>query len=418
MTVPNEVATIGRRVTAAEATLTVFPPGLVPVLRDRLTLNGRSLEEVPDERLLQLLTTIFWAGLETYEGERKPIRVAFLGTSAADVITPDAFGSGTPPLYQWKVQRFESPRPFTIGELTKLAVAGADHRIYSAVNVLTDGSLVIAGLAREGFNVESDPFVKISVSRPGCLSIRSGRELLLGYERGAVFTRREDVVFTSGPVRRALEATAQAADLEDDGVPDYVDQVRALVHEMSAHGRGGILIVSMEDRPDAAKATTYSMALDSSVASMLRLSRHLDRRTKRSPSVQAHVDEVALGSLLRTAFLTEAERLIEEVGALTAIDGATVLNRDLALVAFGVMLPMGRPAALVEAVDAEGLHLRPSDLASRGTRHHAGATYAAEHPGSVVFVASEDGLVSCMFREPGREQTVVWRLGPSEVRAR
>ena len=108
---------------------------------------------------------------------------------------------------------------------------------------------MIAGLAREGFNVGADPFVKIIASRPGCLSIRNGRELLLGYERGAILTRGEDVVFHSGPIRRALEATARAADLEDDGIPDYVDDVRSLVHEMSAHGRGGILIVSRESSP-------------------------------------------------------------------------------------------------------------------------------------------------------------------------
>lgn len=394
----------------------VFSPGLIPVLRDRLTLNGGCLEEAPDDLLLQLLTTIFWAGLETYEGERKPIGVVFLGTSAADVITPDALGSAPPLLYQWKVQRFQSPRPFAIGELVKLAVAGANHRIYSAVNLLPDGSLVIAGLAREGVNGVSDPFIKIIASRPGCFSIRNGRELLLGYERGAILSRGEDVVFASGPVRRALEATARAADLEDSGIPEYVDEVRSLVHEMSGHGRGGILIISCEEQPDVVKAAIYRMASESSVASLLRLARRLDRPAKSDPAT--HTNEVAFGGLLRSAFLTEAERLIEEIGALTAIDGATLLNRDLALVAFGVMLPIGHPASLAEAVDAEGLQLRPIDFGSRGTRHHAGVTYAAEHPGSVVFVASADGLVSCMFRDPAREQTVVWRLGPSEVRTR
>jgi hypothetical protein len=55
------------------------------------------------------------------------------------------------------------------------------------------------------------------------------------------------------------------------------------------------------------------------------------------------------------------------------------------------------------------------DFGSRGTRHHAGATYAAEHPGSVVFVASEDGQVSCMLRDDSREETLVWQLAPAEV---
>ena len=166
----------------------MFPPALVPILRDRAIAKAGSLAEVADDVLVQLLTTVFWAGLETYEGERNPIGVAFLGTTYVDVVTADAAGSDAPFLYQWRVQHFESPRPFAIGELVKLAVVGADRRIYSAVNVLPDGSLAITGLAREGFSVVPDPFVKIIASRPGCLSIRRGRDLLLEYERGAILT--------------------------------------------------------------------------------------------------------------------------------------------------------------------------------------------------------------------------------------
>jgi len=390
----------------------VFPPALVPLLRQRAVSKGGSLSEATDGVLDQLLTTIFWAGLETYEGERHPIGVAFLGTSRVDVVTPDEPGSDAPLLYQWKIQHFESPRPFVGAELVKLAVAGADRRIYSAVNVLPDGGLAITGLAREGFNVVPDPFVKIVTSRPGCLSIRSGRDLLLEYERGTILTGGEDVVFNAGPVRRALEHTARSADLDDDEIPEYVDAVRSLVREMAAHGRGGILIVSTEEHPAVAASAVYRMAVDSSVASLLRMARRLGR-LRRSDSPQP---DLAFGSLLRNAFLTEAERLTEELGALTGIDGAILVNRHLALVAFGVMLPLGLPTPLAEATDAEGLHVRMVDLGSRGTRHHAGATHAATHPGSVVFVASEDGHVSCMFRDALRERTLLWRLGPAEVR--
>lgn len=403
------------RLLATEPTTHVFPPALVPVLRERVRSKPGCLSDVTDEVLVHLLTTVFWAGLETYESERHPIGVAFLGTNPFDFIIPDSAESAAAPLYQWKVQRFRKPRPFAIRELVKLAVAGADRRIYSAVNILRDGSLVISGLAREGFNVDTDPFMKILALRPGCLSVRSGRDLLLAYERGAILTGGEDAVFSAGPVRRALEATARAADLDDDAVPDYVDTVRALVREMSSHGRGGLLVISIDDYPPVAESAPYQMALDSSVASLLRLSRRLGRMRTNSPPRDGSVGDVAFGSLLRNAFLTEAERIIEELGALTGIDGAVLLNRHLALVAFGVTLPLGGPGTLVLATDAHGHHARPIDLGSRGTRHHAGATYAAEHPGSVVFVASEDGQVSCMLRDSSREETVIWQLGAAEV---
>ena len=123
-----------------------------------------------------------------------------------------------------------------------------------------------------------------------------------------------------GPVRRALEATARAAGLDDEVVPDYVDAVRALVREMAAHGHRGILIVSFEEYPTAAEGATYRMALDSSLASLLRLARRLHRakrsdrasRSRRPAPAGSEVDTVAFGSLLRNAFLTETERAIEE----------------------------------------------------------------------------------------------------------
>jgi len=382
------------------------------VLRERFASEPGCLAEVIDEVIVELLTTVFFAGLETYEGERNPIGVAFLGKSQADFIIQEASESGGAFLYQWKIMQFESPRPFAIRELVKLAVAGVDRRIYSAVRVLEDGNLAITGLAREGANAESDAFVKIIASSPGCLSIRRGRDLLLGYERGTFLTGGEELVFSAGPIRRALEATAGAAGLEGDAVSTYLDAVRSIVREMSAHGRGGIVIVSHEEEPPVVQSATYKMVLDSSLAALLRL---VGRIKWTSGTVSSAAGNPPFGHLLRNALLTEVERVIEEFGALTAIDGAIMLNRDLALIAFGVILPVGRPTAVAQAVDAEGLHGRIIDLGSRGTRHRAGVTYAARHPGSVVFVASEDGQVSCLFRSSMQHQVRLWRLGPTDV---
>jgi hypothetical protein len=251
--------------------------------------------------------------------------------------------------------------------------------------------------------------VKIVASRPGCLTIRGGRDLLLGYERGTILTGGEDIVFSAGPVRRALDAAARAAGL-DETVSDYLNAVRSIVREMAAHGRGGILIISPEEHPNVGESVTYTMARDSSLAALLRLAGRINttdpKRRQEGPPF-AH--------LLRNALLTEVERVIEEFGALTGIDGALMLNRDLALIAFGVILPVGRAAAIAEAVDAEGTHARMIDLSNRGTRHRASVNYAANHPESVVFMASEDGQVSCLFRGAGHQQVRLWRLGPVDV---
>jgi hypothetical protein len=131
--------------------------------------------------------------------------------------------------------QFGSPRPFGVRELVKLAVAGVDRRIYSAVRVSDDGSLAITGLAREGVNADSDAFVKIIASNPGCLSIRRGRDLVLGYERGTILTGGEALVFSAGPIRRTLEATAAAAAWTAMSTTSMPSAQRG---EMAAHGRG------------------------------------------------------------------------------------------------------------------------------------------------------------------------------------
>jgi hypothetical protein len=368
-------------------------------MRERLSGKSRCLEAASDDELVTLLTTIFFAGLETYEGEHYPIRVAFLGKSAAEFVMTEGAEGTSLPLYRWKVMRFVTPRPFATRELVKLAVTGSDRRIYAAIGVLEDGSLAIVGLAREGYNAGRDPFVKIVASRPGCLSLRNGNELIVEYERGAILSVGDEEVFAAGPVYEALRLIARSAGVDEDVVTPYLRAVGVLVREIVAHGHGGILIISPEEQPAAATLAPYRMTVDSSLAATLRLAWRSGKNK-----------QVAFGQLLRGAFLTEAERIVEELVRLTAIDGAVLLNRELALIAFGIILPVRPDVPVVTATPRGNGRDCAIDLGARGTRHRAGATYAADHPGSVVFVASEDGQVSCLNRESRDTPVRLWRV--------
>jgi hypothetical protein len=404
----------------------VFPPALARVAREQLTPLSACLSGVSDDELVRLLTTVFFAGLETYEGEHHSIGVTFVGRSASDFVMTDAAASSGAPLYRWKILRFAAPRPFVPRELAKLSVVSAERHIYSAVGVLEDGSLAITGLAREGVNSGPDPFVKILTSRPGCLEIRSGRDLVIEYERGAIMAVTDDPVFAAdSSIHRALKTIASNSGVEEHVVPHYLDAVSFLVHEMIAHGRGGILIIGTEEEPAVTGTAPYAMMIDSSVAALLRLAWRIGsgatgltfttgaRRSgdERMRAMTAPPAGAAFGQLLRSAFLTEAERVGEEVGRLTAIDGAVLLNCNLGLTAFGIILPVGGSVPIVERTEGDDDPPRPVDFDSRGTRHRAAATYASEHPGSVVFVASEDGQVSCLLRESITDPVRLWHFG-------
>jgi hypothetical protein len=256
-------------------------------------------------------------------------------------------------------------------------------------------------------NVERDPFIKIVSARPGELSLRTGRDLLVEYDHGAILAVDEGAVFSAGPVRDALDAIAQSAGVDDDVMSYYVDTVALLVRGMVAQGHGGILIVSADEHPAVPESAPYRMVRDSSLATLLRLAwRSVGTAAAVSPSRSSNL---AFGHLLRNAFLAETERVVEELGRLTAIDGAVLLNRELALVAFGLILRVGAHVAVMPAPE-QAARSRAVDFNSRGTRHRAGATYAAEHPGSVVFVASEDGHVSCLLSERPYAPVHFWSL--------
>ena len=119
-------------------------------------------------------------------------------------------------------------------------------------------------------------------------------------------------------------------------------------------------------------------------------------------------------TLTTSGDLTTVGTVTTKCATLTATDGATVLDRSLALLGFGIVLPVVQPWSVMEALDVEGTIKRPFDLGTRGTRHRAAATYARTTPGCIVFVASQDGEMGCMYRSPEWDNAVLWRFGPCE----
>lgn len=394
----------------------LFPPSLVPVLRRQISADQKCCRDVSDRVLAELLTAVFFAGLETEEGEHHPIRVVFVGECGEGWLAtddgPEMEGGG--PIYRWSTTRFETPRPFTVPELVKLSVVtSSGDRVYTKVR-LSEGRLQIVGLAREGFNYEGDPYLKVMVPKPGSLSIRTGHDRLLDYERGSVLTGGEDVAISAGPVRRALEGFARGAELTGDAVGAYLDMVRTVVREMAAHGRGGILVITAYNRERVRDLPGYRTAPDGSPISLLRELQRGPRRPPRPPARHGvpHRGGVSLGEVLRGTFLSEAERIVQEVGATTATDGATLLDSRLALIGFGIVLPVAHRLKVSEAQDVEGERVKPFDFSTRGTRHLAAATFAHSHPGCVVFVASQDGEVGSVYRDPAWDHPRLWRFGP------
>ncbi len=391
----------------------VWPPQLVSTLRERLSRHV-ALAGVPDLVLDALLTTVFFASLQTEELEHHAIRVAFVGrrSLAAIPVVSDPIAAAH---YRWRALPFRAPTTFNARDLVRLARASSE-RLFAMVALtrVAAHDLEIVGIAREGFRHDEHAVLKIIASSPGTLEVWSGGERALEYRRGLVRTPPENVLLATGPVRRALESFAR----EECAPRSYLSSVSELVRAMAAHGYGGILIVSCEASPTFSGEVGYLTESDVPMCALLDQLEREDVIGAERHSWIGGAPANDAAQVVRDAVEAEIERTIEEIGRLTALDGATILDRGLGVRGFGVVLPVAPTVPILEALDAEAARRVDFPLERFGARHRAAASYASTHPGSVLFVASVDGGLACMLRESPGSPVLVWRFAAQTAGAR
>ena len=120
-------------------------------------------------------------------------------------------------------------------------------------------------------------------------------------------------------------------------------------------------------------------------------------------------------SLLIESLRAELALTIAEVGRLTALDGATILDWRLSVLGFGAILPVMTDVVVMEASDAAATSTIAFPLQQYGARHRAAASYASEHPESLVFIASSDGDMACMLRKRSDPHVLMWRFRSGDL---
>jgi hypothetical protein len=376
----------------------LFPPELVTHVRAAMA-DHRSLEGVSDQVLAELLTLTFFASLEAEEGEYLPIRLVYApqlrGREQAGTFVTDP---------AWTHESFAHPARCTARTLRKLSRATIPNWTFIHVGQIS-GELHLLGIAHRTIGVEDDRFIGLVSPSPGRLEIWSRGLRVLEYARGRLMPAPENVILSPGPVQRALEHAAEQVGARGRSHSLYFECAAGMVRAMAAHGRGGILVISGQSINSVPSHVGFEME---PVATLLDLLRQLDELGP----VPAQGEPRARG-VLRSVLHSGIDRTIAEIGGLTALDGATLLEPTLAVRAFGVILPSVEDLAVLQAWGAEPGALAPFPLAERGARHRAAATFARDALGSVVFVASSDGELGCLLRDAASEQVLIWRYSRS-----
>lgn len=330
-----------------------------------------------------IIDATFWASFRPEEGRFPKISLAYL-----------------PPEEAGQPMMFEHPLPLTAGVLTKLAPAVERPEIHLGV-WLFDNELRVWGATR---TIPSFCFV-IEDVEPGLLVVKHRRLDGFGKYANVAVLKGEQVKIidekgTSLPdcpsLLRALLAFTAAA---TNGPHHSLNVLVQLATSMRAHGHGGSLLVvpTGGDRwhDSIAEPILYSITPSFSVLSEL--------MRQEVPEEDRRQWESAL------------RRAVDTIGGLTAVDGATIINDQYELLAFGAKIrrpkrsePVDKWVITEPVVGNVGVVVQPTEHG--GTRHWSAAQFVYDQRDALALVASQDGRFTVFAWSPCEEMVHAHRV--------
>lgn len=320
----------------------------------------------PDaESIAEIIDATFWASFRPEEGRFPKISLAYLPPSQA-----------RQPLI------FETPLPLNAGVLTKLAPAVERPEIHLGVWRM-DGELQVWGAAR---SIPSHCFVLEDVE-PALLVVKHRRRDGFGKYANVAVLKGEQVKVidergTSLPdCPSLLKALLAFTSTSTDALHHSVNVLVQLAASMRAQGHGGALLM----------VPTGSETWKSSIAHPIIYST--------TPSFTALADlmrQEVVADEDRRQWELAVRRAVEVIGGLTAVDGATVINDQYEVLAFGAKIrrpdgksPVDRWVVTEPIVDNQPIVVQPT--VHGGTRHLSAAQFVNDQRDGLALVASQDG---------------------------
>lgn len=327
---------------------------------------------VPDAAVIEaILNAAFWASLRTQEGYVPRISLAFL-----------------PPDQAPRSLRFENPLPLTAPAIARLAPAVERPGIHLGVHGVP-GALEVWGTTHA---VPTLCFV-LEVVSPGLLVVKHRlREELPKFVNVAVLQGEKTKVLRGEQADLADYPAVLSALLGRDTPSSVYDRdgvLARLAVSMRAHGRGGALLVVPSGSDTWRESITGPLAYAvtppfSGLADLVRNGPRTGQDRRRHEALGKTVDAVA---------------------GLTAVDGATVINGDYEVLAFGAKIRRREGCAEVAQVVVsepveDGAPSIVHPLVVGGTRHLSAAQFAHDHRDAVALVASQDGRFTLFAWSP------------------
>ena len=339
------------------------------------TNHGPISQKAPKPSLLvieAIIDVAFWASLRKEEGNSPKISIAYLPHSLS-----------IHPLI------FENPILLTPDVLTKLAPAAEHAGIHLGVWHDENNELYIWGTTR---HIPDYCFI-LEVIEPGLLVIKHRRINGFGKFINVAVLKGDEIKIIDEHSRSLPDCPALLSSLLDfTATTDKNNPLNVLIQlaaSMKAHGHGGSLLVVPEGseswRDSIIKPIGYP------VIPPFRELRKLLAHNIEEKSLPIWQDEV--------------NRTVESLAGLTAVDGATIINDQMELLAFGAKIGLssnGVPVSEILVTEpvlgtvAKTMH--PST--NGGTRHLSAAQFVFDQRDAIALISSQDGRFSIFSWSP------------------
>lgn len=318
-----------------------------------------------------IIDATFWASLRREEGYSPKTSLAFL-----------------PPEKSRQPLLFEHPIRLTPSLLTKLAPAVERPSIHLGI-WQEQGELYIWGATSD---IPGNCFV-LEVVEPGLLVVKHRRLEGFGKFVNVAILKGDQVKVVDERSAGLPDCPAILTSMLGFTAPStWNNSMNVLVQlavSMRAHGRGGaLLVVPTHDwrwQESIIAPVAYGIASAYSPLSELMAQ---DQRLRAQSSWQAALNLA-----------------VDSIAGLTAVDGATIINDQYALLGFGAKIGRAQSSSRVEQIivtepiiDNIPLVVHPTQLG--GTRHLSAAQFVHDQHDSIAMIASQDGRFTIFAWSP------------------
>jgi len=336
-------------------------------------IGEKNLACVPNASIIESFIDVgFWTSLRHEEGRSPRISLAFL--------RPDQ--AGTPIV-------FAQPIPFTPRTLTKLSPGYERAGIHLGVWHDDNNVPYVWGAT---LTLPNCCFV-LDISEPGQVVIKHRRSEGFGKFSNIAVLAGDDIkiVDEKSPTVRSCPTLITSL-LDFTSASSRYDSINVMLQlavSMRAHKRGGTLLVVPNGTKEWRESISHPLhyAIKPAFSGLANLVKQLDK------------DHTL------TNWQSMLAKEVDIVGGLTAIDGATIINDEYQLLAFGEKIIRRIDQPIIEQViETEPIKDNKPTIVfpakTGGTRHLSAAQFVQDQHDAIALVASQDGKFTVFAWSP------------------